>query len=68
MVTEEEHGRQSLNSTDGFHSLTMLLLDWSYVLDGMQLASIYIWLDDIPFNREKRKLSRDFSDGGINSL
>lgn len=43
----------------------MLQLDWSYVLDQMQLANLYAWLDDIPFKREKRKLSRDFSDGGI---
>ncbi|CAF0897932.1 unnamed protein product [Adineta ricciae] len=46
----------------------MLILDWSYVFDREQIAVLCSWIDSVPFTRKKRKIERDFSDGGIRSL
>lgn len=46
----------------------MLILDWSYAFDREQIAVLCSWIDSIPFTRKKRKIERDFSDGGIRSL
>jgi len=43
----------------------MLILDWSYVFDREQLYVLYSWLDSIPFTRKKRRIEKDFADGGI---
>ena len=34
-------------------------------LDEDELTAVLLWVDNLPISREKRNLSRDFSDGGI---
>jgi hypothetical protein len=46
----------------------MLTLDWSYVFDKEQLIVLCSWLDSIPFTRKKRRLDKDFADGGISDV
>lgn len=36
-------------------------------VDEEALHQLYLWVDNIPLSRPKRNLSRDFSDGGVNS-
>lgn len=36
---------------------------WELELNGSVLEDLYIWIDNIPLSRPKRKIERDFSDG-----
>ena len=38
---------------------------WSIVLDENLLQDLYSWIDQIPLSRPKRRIERDFSDGGL---
>jgi hypothetical protein len=31
-----------------------------------ELDEVYSWVDEIPFSRPKKNISRDFADGGTN--
>jgi hypothetical protein len=37
---------------------------WSVQLDEALLQDLYAWIDQIPLSRPKRRIERDFSDGG----
>ncbi len=37
---------------------------WEVKLDEALLQDLYAWIDTIPLSRPKRKIERDFSDGG----
>ncbi|CAF4992339.1 unnamed protein product, partial [Rotaria sp. Silwood1] len=41
----------------------MLILDWSYVFDKEQLIYLYMWIDQIPLSRPKKRIEKDFADG-----
>lgn len=43
---------------------------WNIELDEQILQDLYAWIDQIPLSRPKRRIERDFSDGGefINSF
>ncbi len=36
---------------------------WELELNGSILEDLYVWIDNIPLSRQKRKIERDFSDG-----
>jgi hypothetical protein len=40
-------------------------LSWNIELDEQLLQDLYAWVDQVPLSRPKRKIERDFSDGGI---
>lgn len=37
---------------------------WNIELDEQLLQDLYAWIDQIPLSRPKRRIERDFSDGG----
>ena len=38
---------------------------WNIELDEQILQDLYAWIDQIPLSRPKRRIERDFSDGGL---
>ena len=38
---------------------------WDIKLDETLLHDLYSWIDQIPLSRPKRRIERDFSDGGF---
>ena len=40
-------------------------INWSVQLDEALLQDLYAWIDQIPLSRPKRRIERDFSDGGL---
>ncbi len=38
---------------------------WSIDLDEQLLQDLYAWIDQIPLSRPKKRIERDFSDGGF---
>jgi hypothetical protein len=36
---------------------------WELELNESVLEDLYIWIDNIPLSKPKRKIERDFSDG-----
>ena len=38
---------------------------WELELTGVVLEDLYVWLDNIPLSKAKKKIERDFSDGKI---
>jgi hypothetical protein len=38
---------------------------WNVQLDEALLQDLYAWIDQIPLSRPKRRIERDFSDGGL---
>ena len=41
---------------------------WNIELDEQLLQDLYAWIDQVPLSRSKRRIERDFSDGGIKNL
>jgi hypothetical protein len=41
---------------------------WNIELDEQLLQDLYAWIDQVPLSRSKRRIERDFSDGGNWSL
>ena len=39
-------------------------MSWDIELDDQLLQDLYAWVDQIPLSRPKRRIERDFSDGG----
>jgi hypothetical protein len=39
-------------------------INWNIELDETLLQDLYAWIDQIPLSRPKRKIERDFADGG----
>ena len=39
--------------------------NWNIELDETLLQDLYAWIDQIPLSRPKRKIERDFADGGM---
>ena len=39
-------------------------INWNVELDETLLQDLYAWIDQIPLSRPKRKIERDFADGG----
>jgi hypothetical protein len=37
---------------------------WNIELDEQLLQDLYAWIDQVPLSRSKRRIERDFSDGG----
>lgn len=37
---------------------------WDLELDEHLLQDLYAWIDQVPLSRSKRRIERDFSDGG----
>jgi hypothetical protein len=37
---------------------------WNIELDDQLLQELYAWIDQVPLSRSKRRIERDFSDGG----
>jgi hypothetical protein len=40
-------------------------MSWDIELDDQLLQDLYAWVDQIPLSRPKRRIERDFSDGGM---
>lgn len=38
--------------------------NWDLELDEHLLQDLYAWIDQVPLSRSKRRIERDFSDGG----
>lgn len=38
---------------------------WNIELDEQLLQDLYAWIDQVPLSRSKRRIERDFSDGGF---
>ena len=38
---------------------------WELELTGAVLEDLYVWIDNIPLTKPKKKIERDFSDGDI---
>ena len=35
-----------------------------YSMDDDELQRLYAWIDEVPLSRQKKNITRDFSDGG----
>lgn len=40
---------------------------WNIELDEQILQDLYAWIDQVPLSRPKKRIERDFSDGGIST-
>jgi hypothetical protein len=40
-------------------------MSWDIELDDQLLQDLYAWIDQIPLSRPKRRIEKDFSDGGM---
>ncbi len=43
-------------------------MSWDIELDDQLLQDLYAWIDQIPLSRPKKRIEKDFSDGGKISL
>lgn len=45
-------------------------MSWDIELDDQLLQDLYAWIDQIPLSRPKKRIEKDFSDGGkiLNNL
>ena len=41
---------------------------WNIELDEQLLQDLYAWIDQVPLSRSKRRIERDFSDGGFHFI
>jgi hypothetical protein len=39
-------------------------MSWDIELDDQLLQDLYAWIDQIPLSRPKKRIEKDFSDGG----
>jgi hypothetical protein len=39
-------------------------MSWDIELDDQILQDLYAWIDQIPLSRPKRRIEKDFADGG----
>ena len=39
-------------------------MSWDMELDDQILQDLYAWIDQIPLSRPKRRIEKDFADGG----
>jgi len=39
-------------------------MSWDIELDDQLLQDLYAWIDQIPLSRPKRRIEKDFADGG----
>jgi hypothetical protein len=38
-------------------------MSWEMQLDESLLEELYLWIDNLPLSRSKKRIERDFSDG-----
>lgn len=43
-------------------------MSWDIQLDDQLLQDIYAWIDQIPLSRPKKRIEKDFSDGGESNV
>lgn len=53
-----------MNQRSSRDATALLTMGYMRVLGENELQDILTWVDQVPLSREKRNLSRDFSDGG----
>ena len=39
-------------------------MSWDIELDDQLLQDLYAWIDQIPLSRPKKRIEKDFADGG----
>jgi hypothetical protein len=40
-------------------------MSWDIELDDQLLQDLYAWIDQIPLSRPKKRIEKDFADGGM---
>lgn len=55
---------RKMNQRSSRDATALLTMGYMRVLGENELQDILTWVDQVPLSREKRNLSRDFSDGG----
>lgn len=43
-------------------------MSWDIELDDQLLQDLYSWIDQIPLSRPKKRIEKDFADGGTDSF
>jgi len=43
-------------------------MSWDIELDDQLLQDLYAWIDQIPLSRPKKRIEKDFADGGWYSI
>ncbi len=43
-------------------------MSWDIELDDQLLQDLYAWIDQIPLSRPKKRIEKDFADGGMYSM
>jgi hypothetical protein len=43
-------------------------MSWDIELDDQLLQDLYAWIDQIPLSRPKKRIEKDFADGGKYSI
>ena len=44
--------------------IKQFLMSWDIELDDQLLQDLYAWIDQIPLSRPKKRVEKDFADGG----
>ncbi len=45
-----------------------IAMSWDIELDDQLLQDLYAWIDQIPLSRPKKRIEKDFADGGKSSI
>lgn len=45
-------------------SIWLAKMSWDIELDDQLLQDLYSWIDQIPLSRPKKRIEKDFADGG----
>jgi len=43
-------------------------MSWEMQLDETILEDLYVWIDNLPLSRPKKRIERDFSDGNLENF